>query len=314
MSGTKAILIGHGHLGKWHAQKLAASTQCDFVGIIEPLESKHEELRSIYPGIEIAASLTNFKTDFEAAVVATPTSFHFEVCKQLLQMNKHIFCEKPVTETYEQAQELFELKRNHPGVIFQVGHSERFHLFFEPEFVREVSEYLTGPALFRLERQAPFKGRATDVDVVSDLMIHDIDLLLFLTGKRPKSVRAHGFKTLTQKWDQASATFQFEGGSEATIVVSRTYIKEVRYFEAISPLGTLHYDLKDEKRIIFNKDGGLTEQEFSRRDHLLIEQQKFFESIQKASAEVVDLPSGMNAVYLVGKVLESIDTKQELSL
>lgn len=314
MSGIKAILIGHGHLGKWHAQKLAASTQCDLVGIIEPLVSKHEELRSIYPGIEVAESLATFQCAFDAAVVATPTSFHFEVCKELLEMGKHIFCEKPVTETYEQAKELFELKRNHPGLIFQVGHSERFHLFFEPEKVGEVAEYLAGPALFRLERQAPFKGRATDVDVVSDLMIHDIDLLLFLTGKKPICVRAHGFKTLTEKWDQASATFKFEGASEATIVVSRTYIKEVRHFEAVSNLGTLHFDLKDEKRIVFNKDASLSEQDYARRDHLLIEQQKFFESIATGAQEVVDLTSGMNAVYLVGKVLESIEKRQELTL
>lgn len=314
MSGIKAILIGHGHLGKWHAQKLAASTQCEFVAIVEPMESKHEELRGIYPTIEIAASLSALQTPFDAAVVATPTSFHFDVCKELLSMGKHIFCEKPVTETYQQAQELFELKRNQPGVIFQVGHSERFHLFFEPEKTAEVSEYLTGSASYRLERQAPFKGRATDVDVVSDLMIHDIDLLLFLTGKKPVSVSAHGYKTLTNRWDQASALFKFEGGSEATIVVSRTYVKEVRFFEAISSMGTLHFDLKDEKRVIFNKSAELTEQEFTRRDHLLIEQQRFFESIATGKPEVVDLTSGMNAVLLVDKVLESIEKNQELSL
>ncbi len=314
MSGIKAILIGHGHLGKWHAQKLSASTQCEFVGIVEPLEAKHDELRSLYPSIEVASDLASFKCPFDAAIVATPTSYHFEVCKQLLEMNKHIFCEKPVTETYEQAKVLFEMKRNHPGLIFQVGHSERFHLFFEPEKVSEVGEYLSTKASFRLERQAPFKGRATDVDVVSDLMIHDLDLLLFLTGKKPLSVRAHGFKTLTNRWDQATAHFKFEGGSEATIVVSRTYVREVRYFEAVSALGTLHYDLKDEKRIIFNKEANLSEQDFTRRDHLLIEQQHFFDSIANTKPEVVDLLSGMNAVYLVGKVLESMQKDEELAL
>lgn len=311
MKKVRSILLGHGHLGKWHAQKLSNSSQCEFVGIVEPNTYLHSELQKIYPNVEIKKSLEEITTGFEAAVVASPTSFHFDICQKLLAMDKNVFCEKPVTETFEQAQALLKTNRTK---VFQVGHSERFHAFFSPENLAEVESYLAGPVHLRLERQAPFKGRATDVDVVSDLMIHDIDLLLYLTGEKPTSVRAKGFKVLTNKWDVVEALFTFKSGKTASILVGRTYVKEVRYLESIGPLGTLHFDLKDEKRSIFAKNLELVQKDFERRDHLLIEQQKFFESIANQSGEVVTLDDGANAVYLVTKTIEALESGEELAL
>lgn len=318
MGLVKAILLGHGHLGKWHAQKLAASAQAQFVGIIEPNTSVLGELQKLYPQVEVKARLEDLTCDYDAAVIASPTSYHFELCLQLLERGKHIFCEKPVTQTYEEALECQKIYRKQkaqfPKLTFQVGHSERFHAFFAPEALSEVATYLRGNVSLRLERQAPFKGRATDVDVVSDLMIHDLDLLLYLTGERPVSISSKGFKVLTSKWDVVESRLTFASGKSATITVGRTYVKEVRFLEVVGEAGTLHFDLKDEKRLIFKRDGQLEEKEFARRDHLLIEQQEFFKSIKDATPEVVNLEDGVSAVYLVQKAIESLELGREITL
>lgn len=318
MGLVKAILLGHGHLGKWHAQKLAASAQAQFVGIVEPNTAVHSELQKLYPQVEVKARLEELTCSFDAALIASPTTYHFDLCRQLLERGKHIFCEKPVTQTHEEAIECQRVYRQQkaefPRLTFQVGHSERFHAFFAPEALSEVAPFFQGNVSLRLERQAPFKGRATDVDVVTDLMIHDLDLLLYLTGERPMSIRSKGFKVLTSKWDVVESRLTFSSGKSATITVGRTYVKEVRFLEVVGEMGTLHFDLKDEKRIIFKKDAQLEEKEFARRDHLLIEQQEFFKAITDGTPEVVGLEDGVNAVYLVQKAIESLELGREITL
>jgi len=196
-----------------------------------------------------------------------------------------------------------------------VGHSERCHQAWELK--RDYIQYNNKNFNLRIDRYAPFKGRAVDVDVVSDLMIHDIDLMLFLIGKMPKTVRAHGNKIRTNRWDHVCATFIFEDNSQAIITAGRNHIHEVRSFDFITNEGCLYVDLFKNKIYFSGKnesEGSEIVQEaiYERRDHLLIEQEKFYESIISHSEVFVDFFAGKQAVYFVNKVLEALEANKEL--
>lgn len=308
----KVVLFGMGHLGKWHAQKIDVLEDSEFVGVVDPSPQADEKLTELGISVPRFNSLKDINVDFEAAIVATPTSLHHEICKNLIMEGKHVFCEKPMTSTYEQALELKNLVEE-KGVVFQVGHSERFHQIWET--IRTKKKYFEGQPLISLNRQAPFKGRATDVDVVQDLMIHDIDLLLFLQGEKPKSLQAFGKKIRTDKWDYSEANFEFPSGARANIRVGRNYTREVRDFEVMNTAGSLWVDLFQKKFFEASGDSKgpndfVTEESYPARDHLLEEQKLFYKSIKTGEKPFVDVDAGVAAVYLVEKVLESMETEK----
>ncbi|MCR9203332.1 MAG: Gfo/Idh/MocA family oxidoreductase [Halobacteriovoraceae bacterium] len=310
----KVVLFGMGHLGKWHAQKIHTISDAEFVGVVDPSPLAEEKLKELGISVPRFDSLEAIDVDFHAAIVATPTSLHHEICKKLISSGKHVFCEKPMTSTYEQALELKELVDNRK-IIFQVGHSERFHQVWEE--IRSKTEYFKGKPLVSLNRQAPFKGRATDVDVVQDLMIHDIDILLFLLGETPESVQAFGKKIRTDKWDYSEASFDFASGARATIRVGRNYTREVREFEVLNEAGCLLVDLFGKKYFEANgkatgPDDFVNEESYPARDHLLEEQKLFYRAIKTGEKPFVDIEAGVKAVYIVGKVLESMETEKAI--
>lgn len=165
---------------------------------------------------------------------------------------------------------------------------------------------------------APFKGRATDVDVVQDLMIHDLDLLVYLFGERPISVDAIGFKMRTNYYDYVTANFRFKSGNRATITVGRNQTKEVRELEISNRTGTLVVDLmKNEIQEALGSEVGpqfVKLETYEKRDHLLLEHKNFYHSINSGTAPVVSLEDGIIAVSLIDKVLESVNSGLEVKL
>ncbi len=306
MAPVRVITIGYGFLGKWHAQKAHALVElCRPVAIVEPFAAGQAAARAAHPDTPVLADWRE-ANEFDAAVIVTPTSLHYQVAKDLLHAGKHVFCEKPLCSTVGEAQELADLAEK-KKLILQVGHSERCHQAWE----RLALKSLPGPLQLRIDRYAPFKGRATDVDVVQDLMIHDIDLMLWLFGRRLKSVSAQGFKIRTSNWDHVTATFELEGGMLATITAGRNHVHEVRALEVLHASGATRVDLFANK-LQFAPAGEVSsgvfvrEESYEKRDHLLIEQRAFYQSILHGQAVMVSGAEGVAAVAAVEAVLRSL--------
>lgn len=315
MKKVRVAVLGYGHLGKWHCQKVEAhKDMAEFVAIVEKFPAGQEAAKANHPNVKIVNDISEVINEIDAAFVVTPTSTHFELVKYLLENNKHVFCEKPLCSHDEEAKKLTEIARG-KNVVLQVGHSERFHEAWEK--LRARFQKLTPPFTVRINRVAPFKGRATDVDVVQDLAIHDLDLVLHLFKQKPLSVSAHGYKIRTTKWDHASINIQLEDKCAAHIVVGRNSVKEMRDLEVISKDGMVTVDLFTNK--IYDatsdkfEDGSFVKEEaYNKRDHLLLEHGHFYKSILENHPAIIGLKDGLNAVHLVDCTLKAMDSMTEV--
>lgn len=315
MKKVRVAVIGYGHLGKWHAQKVEAHKEsADFIAIVESYEKNQLAAKENHPGVRIVADVSEVLSEIDAAFVVTPTSTHAELVSLLLKNGKHVFCEKPLCSHDKEAAQLKALASD-MKVVLQVGHSERFHEAWEK--LRSTFQNLKAPYHIRINRAAPFKGRATDVDVVQDLAIHDLDLLMHLFPERPVSIRAQGHKIRTQNWDHAQIQVKMEKGCEAHIVVGRNHTHELRDLEVVSVDGMVHVDLFQNKISIAPKgsheDGSFVRTEpYSKRDHLLLEHGHFYRSILEGKEAIVGLRDGLSAVHLVDRTLEALRTGAEV--
>jgi len=312
MKKVRVAVLGYGHLGKWHCQKVEANKDvADFVAIVEKFPTGQEAAKANHPGVKVVSDISEVMGEIDAAFVVTPTSTHFELVKLLLENNKSVFCEKPLCSNDNEGSKLLEVAKT-KNVVLQVGHSERFHEAWEK--LRGRFQNLTPPFTVRINRVAPFKGRATDVDVVQDLAIHDLDLLLFLFKQKPVQVAAHGYKIRTNNWDHASIHVSMEDKCEALVVVGRNSSKEVRELEVISKDGMITVDLFANK--IYEatsskfEDGTFVKEEtYAKRDHLLLEHQNFYRSIQTSQPAIIGLKDGLNAVHMVDCTLKAMNLK-----
>lgn len=314
MTKVKVASIGFGHLGQWHAQKAYNLEGSELIAIVEPFAPNQEKAQEKYPDVRVVSDIKEVIDEIDAAVIATPTSYHFEIAKYLLENSKHVFCEKPVTVTVKEAIILKELAESH-HVKLQVGHSERCHQVWER--LDEFSGILKNNSVATIVRNSPFKGRAADVGVVEDLMIHDLDLALMLFG-RPKSIRAYGMKVLTDKYDHVKALLNY-GNSLVTIENSRNDVKTERSVQINSRNGIMRVDLLNNK-VFYSKDINAGEEqvinefEYEKRDHLLIEQEKFYQSISNDTKEFVTIDDGIAAMELIDAVNESLESAKEVEL
>lgn len=317
MKKVKVAVIGYGHLGKWHAQKAAAlSVSAELVAIVEKFPQGQEAAKTNHPGVKVVSNIQDVINEIDAAIVVTPTSTHFELCKYLLENNKHIFCEKPVCSNDEEAIQITKLAHG-KKLVFQVGHSERCHAAWE-KLASELKD-IQAPYTVRINRVAAFKGRATDVDVVQDLAIHDLDLLTYILKFNPTTVRADGHKIRTDKWDHATMELTDAHGSVAYITVGRNHVKEIRDVEIISKSGMIYVDLFTNKfstaaATQYAEGVFVKEESYEKRDHLLVEQDHFYQSIINGTPVFVNLEDGVKAVHLVDSVLKALDTKKTVQI
>jgi predicted dehydrogenase len=310
----RVAVIGYGHLGKWHCQKAESFPEkAELKYIVEKFPAAIAAAKLAHPKAIVVDDISKAIHDIDAAFVVTPTTFHFELVEYLLKHNKHVFCEKPITETTSEALILKDLLIG-KKLVLQVGHSERFHQAWERK--ENYKQFFKAPAHITLKRVAPFKGRATDVDVVQDLMIHDLDLLVYLFGETPISVESVGFKMRTNHYDYVSSNFKFKSGHRATITVGRNQTKEVRELEISNAAGTLLVDLmRNEIQEALGSDHGpefVSLDKYEKRDHLLIEHEHFYDSIINNKAPIISLEDGLLAVRLIDKVIESVKSGHEV--
>lgn len=315
MDKVKVAVLGYGHLGKWHTEKANVLESSELVAIVESYEPNQKAAKEKYPQVKIVSDVKEIIDEIDAAVIVTPTSTHFELCKYLMQNNKHIFCEKPICPTLKEALELEDFVPE--GKVVQVGHSERCHQIWET--IRPTIHSLGTPAHIKVTRVASFKGRATDVDVVQDLMIHDLDLCKWLINEEVISVSAYGNKMRTGKWDHVTALIRFINGSSAVITSSRNHVKEIRSLEVATDKGLHYIDLMNNEHSYatngqFENGEYVKKNSYEKRDHLLMEQKEFYHSILESREPMVDYYDGVRAVRLVQAVIESLESNNEIKL
>ncbi len=303
MSQVQVAVIGYGHLGKWHCDKVEASDGACLSFIVEPFADNQKAAQDKFPHVKVVSSLDECIDKIDAGVVVTPTAFHFDINQKLLSAKKHIFCEKPLVSTFAQTTELQSIYST--DKVFQVGHSERFHEVWEDRSC--FTPYLEKSHV-EINRYAPFKGRATDVDVVQDLMIHDIDLLFYILGEYPTKVMSRGYKIRTELWDSVISTFMFASGVTATVNVGRNHCIERRDVTLTNHRGVCSINLMNEEVTIADPQSDeLIVKTYERRDHLLVEHEHFYKSIIGGHKTVVTFTDGANAVRIVEGVLNSLE-------
>lgn len=300
-------VIGHGFLGKWHTEKVAQNKNVNLYSVIEANKDVHQELQNKYPKSLILSNVKDLELDkVDAVIISTPTSTHFELAKFFLENKKHVFCEKPLCATTDEAVQLGELLE--PKVVLQVGHSERYHPIWK-KFKEDLAQ-TSGPYSIKIDRLAPFKGRATDVDVVQDLMIHDLDLVQFLfTNLEIEKFNSIGFKQRTNHADYGETQISFTDGSRATLSVGRNYVIEKRMFEVNCQQGTFQVDLLNGvylKALAEFNDEFVVKTEYTKADHLKLEQDAFFAAVDGQGDNLVDYQAGLNAVRMVDMVRDQI--------
>ena len=304
----RVAVLGYGHLGKWHCQKVESLDQAELVAIVEPFAANKISAKTAHPKSKIVDDISEVMDEIDAAVIVTPTSTHFELTKLLLQNKKHIFCEKPLCSSFKEVQGLKSLLSENK--ILQVGHSERCHKVWTD--LEQDLKNINSKFSLKINRVASFKGRATDVDVVQDLMIHDLDLVMYLLSKKPQRLKAIGHKIRTGKWDHATCILEYSDGSFASITSGRNHVKEIRDLEVMHDGGCIYVDLFTNTYSIassdqFNDGAFVKTSEYEKRDHLLIEHENFYNSILGNEKPMVNYHDGANIVYLIDKVLESLE-------
>ena len=217
----KAGVLGAGHLGKIHLRLLKESNKYELVGFYDPNKENAAKVASEY-GYTAFNTIEALIAAVDVVDIVTPTLSHFECAVKAITAKKHIFIEKPIANTVAEAEEIIQLANKH-GVKGQVGHVERFN----PAFTA-IKDQINSPMFIETHRLAEFNPRGTDVPVVLDLMIHDIDAILSVVPSKVKHISASGVAVISETPDIANARLEFENGCVANLTSSRISLKNMR--------------------------------------------------------------------------------------
>ena len=249
-SRLKVAVIGVGSLGKEHARIYAALAQTGAVELVGVYDVHADTASAVAHklGTRAFATVDEAANAADALSIVTPTSTHFTIARDLLTRGKHLLVEKPMTETGEQAAELVELSQRHAAVL-QVGHVERFN----PTF-KYMTEVAREPRFIEAHRLSPYPARSTDIGVVLDLMIHDLDVVLAFVNSPVQSVDAVGMSVLSTTEDIANARLRFANGCVANLTASRVSaerMRKIRVFSAGEKPAYVSLDYREQKGYIY---------------------------------------------------------------
>jgi predicted dehydrogenase len=309
MEKIRAAVIGVGYLGRFHAQKYALLPDCTLVGVAdcqpEVAARVADELQT--RGCSDYRALLG---EVDAVSIATPTPTHCEIALAFLEAGAHVLVEKPVTETTAQAQRLIGAARQR-GRVLQVGHLERFN-----PAILAADSLLTAPRFIECHRLAPFRERGTDVNVVLDLMIHDIDLVQMIVGSPVAMLDAVGTPVFSAEIDIANARLRFENGCVANVTASRVSFKTERKLRVFRDDAYLSIDLQQKiltvirKRLTAAVAGQLPvqieEQSFEQGDALLAEITAFLAAVRGQGAVLVSGEDGLRALQTAIAITERV--------
>ncbi|HEY3602175.1 MAG TPA: Gfo/Idh/MocA family oxidoreductase [Chthoniobacterales bacterium] len=252
MKNLRVGVVGVGHIGKNHARLYAEIDRAEFTAIYDTNTATASQVAAQY-GVRAASSLGEFAQLIDAASVATPTSSHFEVASLLLQNCKHLLIEKPIAENTAQASQLAALATERQ-LVLQVGHVERFN-----PVLSALEARLTHPRFIEAHRLSPFPDRSTDIGVVLDLMIHDLEIISHLVRAPVQSIDAVGVPVLSQREDIANARIRFENGCVANVTSSRISPERMRKIRVFQEDAYLSLDYQNQSGEIYRKVNGRIE-------------------------------------------------------
>jgi predicted dehydrogenase len=309
---TRCGVIGVGYLGRFHAQKYAALENARLVGVVD---SNPEQANRVAHecNTEAFSDLAELFDHVDAVSIAVPTMHHFSVAKEFLQRGIHVLIEKPITAGLQEAAELNALAKKN-GALIQVGHLERF----SPGLMAAAVQ-CNNPMFIESTRLAPFKLRGSDVNVVLDLMIHDVDIILDLVKSPVKSIAASGARVLSNDIDIANARLEFESGCIANVTSSRVSLKTERKMRIFQPGSYLSVDFQARGLSVYRLGEGeqfpgvpeiVAEQKsFGESDPLKAEIVSFLEAIQQHKPVVVSGEDGERALRTAFQITDLVLAK-----
>jgi len=309
MKKIRAAVIGVGYLGRFHAQKYAQAAGCELVAVADSRQDAGQKVAAEVgtPWVEDYRELLG-KVD--AVSVVTPTPVHFPITRDFLNAGAHVLVEKPITETVAEAREMIDLAARNKRVL-QVGHLERFNAA-----ILAAEPYLRSPRFVECVRMAPYRERGTDVNVVLDLMIHDIDIVQTIVDAPITSIDAIGTPVFSDEIDIANARIHFANGCVANATASRVSVKTERKLRIFEDDAYLSLDLQQKiltlirKRPPADPPGPLPviieEQNLDQGDALKAEIESFLECIRGGRAPVVPGEAGLMALETAMRITEQV--------
>ncbi|SNZ00685.1 Gfo/Idh/MocA family protein [Flagellimonas pacifica] len=316
----KVGVLGAGHLGKIHLRLLNESNKYELVGFYDPDEINAKKVAEEF-GYSYFENINALMDAVDVVDIVTPTLSHFDCAKKAIEKGKHIFIEKPITNTAEEAEELLQMAKKH-NIKGQVGHVERFN----PAFL-SVKDKIETPMFIETHRLAEFNPRGTDVPVVLDLMIHDIDAILSVVNSEVKKINASGVSVISKSPDIANARIEFENGCVANLTSSRISLKNMRKSRFFQRDAYISVDFLEKKvevvkmkdapkspgdfdMILQNAEGEKKQiyfenPEIEANNAILDELETFAEAINNNTEPVVTLEQGTKALQVALQIIES---------
>lgn len=311
----KMGVAGVGHFGKFHAAKIAASPAADLVAVADSDGERARDVAALY-GVSGFADPRDMAGLIDAVTIAVPTKAHFEVAQCFLDAGVHVLLEKPITDNLDDARRLVALAEE-KNLVLQIGHLPRFS--GAAEFLRR---HLDNPLFIESLRIAPFKPRGTDVSVVLDLMIHDLDFILSLVRVPIASIDAAGAPVFSDSEDIANARVKFENGCIANITASRISLKTERQMRIFQSDAYIAVDFDKRKtRIVGKKNAGpiagindvqMEEESYEEVDELEREVEAFIAAVQGGTPPVVSGQDGLRALEAALSVTDSLSANWDI--
>jgi predicted dehydrogenase len=306
-------VVGVGHIGSNHARLYAEIPSAEFTAVFDIDAGRGAAIARKY-GAAAASSLGEFADLVDAASIATPTSSHYEVARHLLHAGKHLLVEKPITENTKEASDLANLAVT-KNLILQVGHVERFN-----PVLSALEARLTHPRFIEAHRLSPYPDRSTDIGVVLDLMIHDLDVVLSFVNVPVREIRAVGLPILSGKVDIANVRMEFDSGCVANFTASRVSTERVRKLRFFQPRQyiSLDYSRQDVLAFSIGDDGEaagmpsvnpqikVNKPEVIAEEPLQAELKAFLASVRRRSKPLVSLEDGRRALGVALDIVAAI--------
>jgi predicted dehydrogenase len=298
MSGRlRAAVVGVGYLGRFHALKYATMQDVELAAVVDVNAARARQVAA-EAGVPWVTSHRDLLGEVDLVSVVTPTAAHFPIARDFLAADAHVLVEKPIASTTAQAHELIELARRHRRTL-QPGHIERFNPAWQA-----ITERIRQPLMIKAHRLAPFGRRGTDLSVVLDLMIHDLDLILSIVGCPAAKLQASGMHLLTRSVDVCSARIEFSNGCVAEVVASRVNARAYRKMHIYQEDEHLSVDFRKQRiRARLRSPSPaqpvtLQEPHDAPSDPLLSEIRAFVDSARTRAAPVVSGEDGLSALAL----------------
>lgn len=325
MEKKRIGVLGAGHLGRIHIQQALEIDSLETVGFYDPDPKRSSQISEEF-GIPSFASIDELISEVDIVDIVTPTLSHYDCATSALKAGKHIFIEKPITTTTQEGEELLALVRQ-TGLKAQVGHVERFN----PAFTT-VKNKITDPVFIETHRLAEFNPRGTDVSVVLDLMIHDIDITLSVVNSKVSKISASGVAVVSDTPDIANARIEFENGCVANLTASRISLKNMRKSRFFQRDAYITVDMLEKKSEIVSmqdvqgepdpfavtidlgKDKGHKEISFDKPEigpinAIREELRSLVNSINNDTPETVSVYDGLNALSTAHAILEQVKSR-----